>query len=67
MEKRKKLIFFAEKVDSFCKTEKLYYLCGAKGKGEYQSGQMGQTVNLLAYAFGGSNPSSPTNAYVAQG
>ncbi len=28
--------------------------------GEYQSGQMGQTVNLLAYAFGGSNPSSPT-------
>ena len=25
-------------------------------KGEYQSGQMGQTVNLLAYAFGGSNP-----------
>ena len=22
---------------------------------------MGQTVNLLAYAFGGSNPSSPTN------
>ena len=30
-------------------------------KGEYQSGQMGQTVNLLAYAFGGSNPSSPTN------
>ena len=28
--------------------------------GSYQSGQMGQTVNLLAYAFGGSNPSSPT-------
>ena len=28
--------------------------------GEYQSGQMGQTVNLLAYAYGGSNPSSPT-------
>ena len=24
--------------------------------GKYQSGQMGQTVNLLAYAFGGSNP-----------
>ena len=38
----------------------MYYLCVAKGKGEYQSGQMGQTVNLLAYAFGGSNPSSPT-------
>ena len=31
--------------------------------GEYQSGQMGQTVNLLAYAFGGSNPSSPTFFY----
>lgn len=31
-----------------------------KNKGEYQSGQMGQTVNLLVYTFGGSNPSSPT-------
>ena len=29
--------------------------------GEYQSGQMGQTVNLLVYTFGGSNPSSPTS------
>ena len=29
-------------------------------KGGYQSGQMGQTVNLLAYAYGGSNPSPPT-------
>ena len=28
--------------------------------GSYQSGQMGQTVNLLVYTFGGSNPSSPT-------
>jgi hypothetical protein len=28
--------------------------------GVFQSGQMGQTVNLLAYAFGGSNPSTPT-------
>ena len=37
-----------------------------KIKGSYQSGQMGQTVNLLAYAFGGSNPSSPTQAEVAQ-
>ena len=29
---------------------------------------MGQTVNLLVYTFGGSNPSSPTtdNAEVAQ-
>ena len=42
---------------------------GSKGKflGSYQSGQMGQTVNLLAYAFGGSNPSLPTKiAEVAQ-
>ena len=29
-------------------------------KGKYQSGQMGQTVNLLSYDFGGSNPSLPT-------
>ena len=28
--------------------------------GIFQSGQMGQTVNLLAFAFGGSNPSVPT-------
>ena len=34
---------------------------GAEYKeGKFQSGQMGQTVNLLAYAFGGSNPSLPT-------
>ena len=32
----------------------------SKRKGSYQSGQMGQTVNLLAFAFGGSNPSLPT-------
>ncbi|CDE87330.1 uncharacterized protein BN805_01979 [Prevotella sp. CAG:891] len=31
-----------------------------RNKGKYQSGQMGQTVNLLAFAFGGSNPSLPT-------
>ena len=31
-----------------------------RNQGGYQSGQMGQTVNLLAYAFGGSNPSPPT-------
>lgn len=31
-----------------------------ENKGKYQSGQMGQTVNLLAFAFGGSNPSLPT-------
>ena len=29
-------------------------------KGEYQSGQLGQTVNLLSYDFIGSNPISPT-------
>ena len=33
------------------------------GMGKYQSGQMGQTVNLLAYAFGGSNPSLPTEKF----
>ena len=28
--------------------------------GIFQSGQMGQTVNLLVFTFGGSNPSVPT-------
>ena len=41
-----------------CRYEKLAWKL--RGKGGYQSGQMGQTVNLLAYAFGGSNPSPPT-------
>ena len=36
------------------------------GKGSYQSGQMGLTVTQLAYAFGGSNPSLPTFAEIAQ-
>ena len=31
------------------------------GSGRYPSGQRGQTVNLLAHAFGGSNPPLPTN------
>jgi hypothetical protein len=31
------------------------------GPGRYPSGQRGQTVNLLADAFGGSNPPLPTN------
>ena len=31
-----------------------------ENKGKYQSGQMGQTVNLLSFDFGGSNPSLPT-------
>ena len=35
--------------------------------GSFQSGQMGQTVNLLVFTFGGSNPSLPTKiAEVAQ-
>jgi hypothetical protein len=28
--------------------------------GRYPSGQRGQTVNLLAYAYAGSNPALPT-------
>ena len=36
------------------------------GAGGYQSGQLGQTVNLLAHAFVGSNPTPPTHAGVAQ-
>ena len=32
--------------------------------GGYQSGQMGQTVNLLVFTFGGSNPSPPTKGVV---
>ncbi len=57
-----------------CKFKTIDYLCCPKCflpqgtklserivlSGGYQSGQMGQTVNLLAYAFGGSNPSPPT-------
>ena len=35
-----------------------------KSKGGYQSGQMGQTVNLLSFDFGGSNPSPPTSVEV---
>ena len=36
--------------------------------GVFQSGQMGQTVNLLSFDFGGSNPSAPTQeiAEIAQ-
>ncbi len=34
----------------------------AQSPGEYPSGQRGQTVNLLAYAFTGSNPVSPIPA-----
>jgi hypothetical protein len=35
------------------------------GSGRYPSGQRGQTVNLLAYAFGGSNPPLPTTFDIA--
>ncbi len=31
--------------------------------GRYRSGQPGQTVNLLAYAFAGSNPARPTTPH----
>ena len=34
--------------------------------GRYPSGQRGQTVNLLAYAFGGSNPPLPTTGAFVQ-
>jgi hypothetical protein len=34
--------------------------------GSYPSGQRGLTVNQLAKAFGGSNPSLPTSALIAQ-
>src|SRR5437867_7221372 len=33
------------------------------GSGRYPSGQRGQTVNLLANAFGGSNPPLPTTSW----
>ncbi len=33
------------------------------GSGRYPSGQRGQTVNLLAHAFGGSNPPLPTTLH----
>ena len=33
---------------------------------EYQSGQLGQTVNLLAQVFVGSNPASSTNKFKAK-
>jgi hypothetical protein len=37
-------------------------LCGSRLVG-YPSGQRGQTVNLLAYAFDGSNPSPTTTLF----
>ena len=45
-----------------CSLELMMFLSlGRKPQlGRYQSGQLGQTVNLLAYAFVGSNPALPT-------
>ena len=33
----------------------------------YPSGQRGQTVNLLAYAFAGSNPAPTTTLHIQRG
>ena len=38
----------------------LHRLSNERRSGKFQSGQMGQTVNLLSFDFGGSNPSLPT-------
>lgn len=38
----------------------LYYATAMKSTGVCRSGQSGQTVTLLAYAFIGSNPIAPT-------
>ena len=42
---------------SFFEKRKLFF-----DPGGYQSGQLGQTVNLLTYVFVGSNPAPPTIA-----
>ena len=39
---------------------------GGNDMGVFQSGQMGQTVNLLSFDFGGSNPSAPTQEMFAE-
>ena len=47
------------------KRSDLYLLISIKSEnisGKFQSGQMGQTVNLLSFDFGGSNPSLPTHS-----
>ena len=41
---------------SFFERVKVLYIAGG-----YQSGQLGQTVNLLTYVFVGSNPAPPTS------
>ena len=48
--------------EKICRKEKNAYLCNRiLAMGRFQSGQMGQTVNLLRHRFGGSNPSLPTD------
>ena len=61
----KKALFFDFFLQNACRFKNLLYLCSAIAKarlqsGRFQSGQMGQTVNLLRHRFGGSNPSLPT-------
>ena len=50
----------AAKANGSCKLQgaRIYEIPRAK-TGRYRSGQTGQTVNLLAYAFAGSNPALP--------
>ena len=48
-----------------CKAQQNFLIGGSlipqrRRTGRYRSGQTGQTVNLLAYAFNGSNPFLPT-------
>ena len=52
-----------EKMSYFCELFQWNVTLKAQMKGIYQSGQMGQTVNLLVNAYGGSNPSVPTFIY----
>ena len=43
-------------------------MCAAGGDsmGVFPSGQWGQTVNLLLFSYGGSNPPAPTTKYSAK-
>ena len=43
-----------------------YWILKFEILGRYQSGQLGQTVNLLAYAFVGSNPALPTKNQISK-
>ncbi len=57
----KKVVSGIVNIEKFCRLRKNAYLCRCIWKmGRFQSGQMGQTVNLLRHRFGGSNPSLPT-------